>query len=771
MTGQTTAAISVRPIVSWPRQAVVGQTYLMTIDLSLVGDAPWPYEQEEYTIFCIPSTGPNCRLRPIGQNAVVLHRFGGTYGAARFLITPNTSADDANLLLTLVNPWGIPILSRPLPMRIEQPGPERADLPEHRAVGFVERSRQGDEGKRPIRLFLSYAEEDGQAALQIAARLGERFEVFDWQQQRGGRVLERIEQEINRADAYVALLSPHFLASPYCGLERELAIQRELDLRARDPGRSFVNVLQITETPYPSVGFLRSYDWLDLTTAEKREQGMEALSARLASNVALASVPDTPIRGQGYPMFRDRDHELETVQRGLTDPGGPHFWLVIAPIGLGKSWFLQQLGTRMALPESSDAASESTPWVVKLVDVREQPRGVRSDAGLLLASLFERTAPVTTGPDGLQAIAREINRAGRPYLCLLDSAELLERATARTLRSYLSQIRDMVQQGRAIDVRLAFVVASRRASDWFGVAPAPRLAAQTLSEFTVEVLQQALVDLARQMRRLLAASELQQHAERLHRLSEGLPALLVACLQWIQREQWLRMERLESQEVFEELAVPYIEHSLLSVISLFPQGGQDLTAKREALVHAFRVLSPYRLFTQSHLRYHIQSEPALADALAGLRWTIEDLWQAISQTALLSLQRELFQEIFPPIRRLLYYFYYKTNEQRADAHREARKFTEIWADRQTGLEQVIGLVECLWHEAAMLALVRPAELERQLLKSARILSRALRESPAYTLEELRRNVVERIDNDAELQGAVGNFAGLSERLAAAVMSP
>ncbi len=633
-------------------------------------------------------------------------------------------------------------------------------------------SPETSRGTRTMGLFLSYAEEDGRTALEIATRLGQRFEVYDWQRQRGGRFLERIEREINKADAYVALLSPHFLASPYCRLERELAIHRELDLQARDPSVAFVHVIRIAETPYPDAGFLRSYDWLGLTSAEEMEQGMAPLVARLASSGAAVSVHDAPSQGQGAPMFRNRDHELEKVQRGLVDPGGPHFWLVIAPIHLGKSWFLQQLGTRMAFPSQSDPAAESTQWVVKLVDVREQPLDARGDAGLLLASLFGRTSPVATDPEGLLEIAREINRVGRPYLCLLDSAELLVRETAKTLRSCLSQIYELVQQAHSMDARLAFVVASRQEAEWLGVAPAPRLATQSLSEFTVEVLRQALEDLARQMRRRLADSDLQQATERVRRLSEGLPALLVACLQWIQQEEWLKMERLESQEVFEKLALPYIEHDLLSVDNLFPWGGQDLAAKRGAVKEALRVLAPYRLFTQSHLRHHIQSDPALGDALTGLGWTIENLWQAISETALLSpLQSELWQETCPPIRRLLYRRYFRADERRADAHREARKFVEVWVGKQGGTEQVVGLVECLWHEAATLALTRPPDLEQELLESTRKLSGALRESPAYTVEELRRNAVGRMANDTELQGTVGHVAGLSERLAATVMSP
>src|SRR5262245_46161845 len=81
--------LAVQPIVSYPRQAQVGKTYLMTVDLRLAAGAggDWPYSEEELSIYCMPETGPLFSSQPVGDGAVVLHRFGGTYGPARFLLT------------------------------------------------------------------------------------------------------------------------------------------------------------------------------------------------------------------------------------------------------------------------------------------------------------------------------------------------------------------------------------------------------------------------------------------------------------------------------------------------------------------------------------------------------------------------------------------------------------------------------------------------------------------------------------------------------------
>jgi hypothetical protein len=248
----------------------------------------------------------------------------------------------------------------------------------------------------------------------------------------------------------------------------------------------------------------------------------------------------------------------------------------------------------------------------------------------------------------------------------------------------------------------------------------------------------------------------------------------VRCLNWIQDDEWLSMDRLdgpESQELFAELATPYIEDDLLARHSLLPGQGQE-GERLHALEHAFRVLAPYRLFTQSHLRHHDEIDPEFRAAREGQQWSMGDLWKAISGTALLARPlNEPWQEIHAAIRRLLYRHHCDSDERRIEAHSEARMFVEIWADRQSGKEQVVGLVESLWHEATVLRLQSPDDMERALSDSARKLTGGLRPSPAYSLEELRDYAAERMRNDEELEEAVSRVNGLFGRLVAIVASP
>ncbi len=269
----------------------------------------------------------------------------------------------------------------------------------------------------------------------------------------GGRFIEQIEEAIKNADSFIGLLSPSSLSSPWCRDERNLALQRERDIQVSQPKRVFVHVLQIRTTPISDTGFLRNYDWTDLTSQENKDAALAELASRLR--------PGGKPRSRGAkapslvsPLFRNRRDELEKVLRGLNNAAGPHFWLVIAPPQLGKTWFLHRVGDDVA-------ASGTVGWVTSLVDLRAQPAEVLGDVAALLGCLFGLTSPATTVEEALLTIAAEISRSEKPYLCLLDGAEVLKDETAATLRSCLGQIYRLVQDAGQDSVRLALIVASR----------------------------------------------------------------------------------------------------------------------------------------------------------------------------------------------------------------------------------------------------------------------------------------------------------------------
>ena len=480
------------------------------------------------------------------------------------------------------------------------------------------------------------------------------------------------------------------------------------------------------------------------------------------SDPATLSPPTHSLKA---PLLHGRDDELEKVVRGLTSASGPHFWLIVAPPKLGKTWFLHRLSTGLQ-------AIQPSGWLTTHVDLRNHPTDAPYEAERLIALLFGLDSVPVAEPLTAHEIAQQILGSRRSYLCLLDSAELLDENSADTLRSYLGHVHDLVQSAARTDIRLGVVVASRRDNEWRGVTPNPRLSLLPLRAFDLYAVEEALVVLAEDMGRTFDVPTYKDYASRAYRITDGLPALLIHCLEWIRSQQWLGMERLESYKLFEAFAKPYIEEVLLADDSLFSSTSRKPGRMRHVLEQALLFLVPYRLFTQSHLRYHFDSDHVFADAVQAAGWSMGDLWRALSGTALL--QRPLdepWQEIHPAIRRLLYRYYYKSDEQRADAHRGAQKFVEVWADKQSGKEQVIGLVEGLWHEASFLRLTRSAEMASTLSESARKLSQALRPSAAYTAAELRTYAANRITQDEEFQEAVDNIAGLGVRLAEIVATP
>ena len=622
-----------------------------------------------------------------------------------------------------------------------------------------------------MNIFLSYAEEDSRIASRIADRLTEAgHTIFNWMDpvQRGGRFRPQIEDRIRRSHAFLALLSPDFRESNWCGIELDMAIHREQRLQADDPSAAFINVAAIANVPPADAGVLGSYDWVDMYSPGKVEEGLRQLAGRFERAEELLSTavnPGGPRPASDIePVFRNRHDELQRVLNGLANAAGPHFWLVVAPPQLGRTWFLERVS-------HDDAFSKPVPWVVRLLDLRSQPAEVRADPVALLTLLFGNTSPAAAGQSP-RRIAQEILRSGRPNLCLVDNAELLTEETATALRVSLGQIYRFVQDMGKRDLRLALIVASRRDDGWRGVTPPPRLSALPLTEFTPDVVQQALRELSDAMGNTFSPAEFTRNAARVHSVTEGLPALLVRCLQWVREEEWVEMDRLETQDLFEELAGPYVREELLTPASLLPDSRKEAGGQLAALVDACRVLTPYRLFTMSHLRHHLDSDAGFREALSAAGWALADLSEAISDTALLRRPlNEPWKEMHAAIRRLLFRHFYRSPEQRSRAHDEARQFVEIWADKQVGTEQVVGLVECLWHEASALCLRDPAEMKPRLSESAKKLSSALRASAAFTLDELRDFAAERMKNDGELEEVVGDGDGLLSRLVEIVLNP
>jgi hypothetical protein len=111
MSSQASAAgLPIRPVVRYPQKAQVGRTYLLTVDLQQEVPNAWDFAEEEQFVTCVIDAHPWFTVSPVDEGAVVLHRFGGTYGPAQFFITARQIGEGC-ITVTLVNQWSIPFHS------------------------------------------------------------------------------------------------------------------------------------------------------------------------------------------------------------------------------------------------------------------------------------------------------------------------------------------------------------------------------------------------------------------------------------------------------------------------------------------------------------------------------------------------------------------------------------------------------------------------------------------------------------------------------------
>ena len=450
--------------------------------------------------------------------------------------------------------------------------------------------------------------------------------------------------------------------------------------------------------------------------------------------------------------------ELDWLIDSLNNAGGPHFWLITAPPGMGKSTLLAELEGELAEPGSG--------WETGVLDVRDLLPGIRQNPAALLTLLFSFDGPATDEAALHRAIAQQLSRSGRRFVCLLDSAEELSPPTARRLRSSLGEVHRLVEETGNPDVRLAFVVASRLDDGWLGVSSAPRLSVLQLPQFGVDVVEERLRSWAARADRS-PGERFSRAAVLVQRVTAGLPALLDRVLAWVRDEEWLDLGRLDSPEVFESLVGGFVRDELLSRDSLFPRGGAVRAERWELVEEAIRYLVRYRFFTLSHVQRLIDVNAAFRRTLKRSAWEVEDLWSALIGSTLLARPLdEPWQAFHPAIRRLLFRYFYPSAKQRAVAHREAASFMTEWSASQSERDQVPGLVEGLWQTAEEFRLdgESSARVRDKLRKNTVEFAGAVRASPAFSAYELREYAAARIIADEELQESMAGIDGLLDEL-------
>ncbi|MFD7719372.1 FxSxx-COOH system tetratricopeptide repeat protein [Streptomyces sp. NPDC059814] len=122
----------IEPVVGWLREVGPGAVQCVGVDLRGPLNArneedseAWPYDEEELAFSVSLDGAPHFVCEVLDDPGLVLHRFGGTYGPARFLVTAGTATGPAVLRLTISNQWGAPVRRDELHCRIqESAGPD-----------------------------------------------------------------------------------------------------------------------------------------------------------------------------------------------------------------------------------------------------------------------------------------------------------------------------------------------------------------------------------------------------------------------------------------------------------------------------------------------------------------------------------------------------------------------------------------------------------------------------------------------------------------------
>ncbi|WP_129779045.1 cell division protein ZapE [Peristeroidobacter soli] len=98
--------------INYPRKPRAGVRYLISVDVDCdLRSGQWPYAEEEYPVTCFLDAGPAFVQESAGDSTIVVHRFGGSYGPAKFWVTAREPGP-ANIRYVLVNRAGVPIVSR-----------------------------------------------------------------------------------------------------------------------------------------------------------------------------------------------------------------------------------------------------------------------------------------------------------------------------------------------------------------------------------------------------------------------------------------------------------------------------------------------------------------------------------------------------------------------------------------------------------------------------------------------------------------------------------
>ncbi|MEU2021007.1 FxSxx-COOH system tetratricopeptide repeat protein [Streptomyces sp. NPDC016469] len=288
----------IEPVVGWLSEVEPGLVQCVSVDLrgpldahgDTDGDA-WPYDEEELTFSVALEGAPHFVCEAIEDPGLVLHRFGGTYGPATFLVTAGPSAGAGVLRLTIFNQWGASVRKAELPCAITESAGHGA------VVRGVTASRPGAPAPQPdASVTISSAGYNRAWAAWIADRLerrGVRVLHREWAPA-PDEPLEELLRDLTLAPGRVlAILSDwYFQLGPRSPEEWDRALRSEVA-----PHADRFAAVCVTALPLPEGA--TAFDAADLTGV-----GAEEAERRLLARLGLPTdpLPSEPA-APGGPRF------------------------------------------------------------------------------------------------------------------------------------------------------------------------------------------------------------------------------------------------------------------------------------------------------------------------------------------------------------------------------------------------------------------------------------------------------------------------------------
>jgi hypothetical protein len=122
------ASLRIKPVVSYPHAMTVRERHRVDVDLEVLASpsGPWRWPDEEFAFTCMLDGGDLFSIQALHDASVVVHRFGGSYGAASFIATPSGPSGRGVLWLTIVSPRGVPVSTHEFKVDVRDPAAPRS---------------------------------------------------------------------------------------------------------------------------------------------------------------------------------------------------------------------------------------------------------------------------------------------------------------------------------------------------------------------------------------------------------------------------------------------------------------------------------------------------------------------------------------------------------------------------------------------------------------------------------------------------------------------